>query len=130
MTTSEYPITLLSASLLALVYFVLCYNVVRHRIKNLKGKDFDKETLDRTIRVQVNFIEYVPIILILFFLLENANINNWALLSLSIALIIGRLLHAQGLSSSAGTSFGRFYGTLLTWIVLVISGLLGLVTIF
>jgi hypothetical protein len=35
-------------------------------------------------------------------------------------LVIARVLHAVGLSGSAGTSFGRFWGTLVTWILLLV----------
>ena len=31
------------------------------------------------------------------------------------ALVLGRLIHALGLSKNPGVSFGRFYGTGLTW---------------
>ena len=41
-----------------------------------------------------------------------------------VTLVVGRLLHAQGLTSSEGVSFGRTAGTALTWIVLL-EGALG-----
>lgn len=130
MIASEYPITLLTASILGLIYLGLCYNVVRYRIKELKQAGHDQDTLDRMVRVQCNFIEYVPIILILLMLLENAGAKNYLLLGCAIGLIVGRILHAWGLSLSAGTSFGRYYGTLITWIVLLTTSIAGLVTIF
>ena len=82
------------------------------------------------IRVQCNFIEYVPIVLILLFLLENAGAKNYIVLGCAIGLIVGRVLHTWGLGSKAGTSFGRYYGTLITWIVLLTTSVTGLVTIF
>lgn len=36
-----------------------------------------------------------------------------------IALILSRVLHAQGLGRSGGYSFGRFYGTAGTWAVMI-----------
>lgn len=130
MTGSEYPITLLAASVLGLIYFGLCYNVVQHRIKEIKQVNFDQETLDRMVRVQCNFIEYVPIVLILLALLENAGANEYILLGSAVGIIVGRILHAWGLGSKAGTSFGRYYGTLLTWLTLLTVSITGLVTIF
>jgi uncharacterized protein len=130
MTGSEYPITLLAASVLGLIYFGLCYNVVQHRIKEIKQVNFDQETLDRMVRVQCNFIEYVPIILILLALLENAGAHYYILLGIAVAIIVGRILHAWGLSSQAGSSFGRYYGTVLTWLALLTASITGLVTIF
>ena len=130
MTASEYPISLLTASILGLIYLGLCYNVVQHRIKEIKQVDFDQAILDRMVRVQCNFNDYVPIILILLFLLENAGAKNFIVLGVSIGLVVGRILHAWGLSSKAGTSFGRYYGTLLTWLSLLTASVMGFITIF
>ena len=130
MTASEYPISLLTASILGLIYLGLCYNVVQHRIKEIKQVDFDQAILDRMVRVQCNFIEYVPIVLILLFLLENAGAKYYIVLGVSIGLVAGRILHAWGLASKAGTSFGRYYGTLLTWLSLLTASVMGFVTIF
>ena len=130
MTASEYPISLLTASILGLIYLGLCYNVVQHRFKEIKQVDFDQAILDRMVRVQCNFIEYVPIVLILLLLLENAGAKNYIILGSAIGLIVGRILHAWGLSSKAGASFGRFYGTLLTWLALLTSSVMGFITIF
>jgi uncharacterized membrane protein YecN with MAPEG domain len=40
-----------------------------------------------------------------------------------IAIVIGRLLHAFGLSRSAGVSFGRFAGSALSWGALAVLAL-------
>ncbi len=59
--------------------------------------------------------------LILIALLENASIGpHWLLPTLATLLIVGRLWHAQGLLSSSGTSAGRFAGTNMTLIVIVV----------
>ena len=42
------------------------------------------------------------------------------------ALLLGRVLHALGLSRSGGYSFGRFTGTVLTWLVFLAMALAGL----
>lgn len=130
MTASEYPISLLTASILGLIYLGLCYNVVQHRIKEIKQVDFDQAILDRMVRVQCNFNDYVPIILILLFLLENAGAKYYIVLGCATGLVVGRILHAWGLASKAGTSFGRYYGTLLTWLALLTASVMGFVTIF
>lgn len=130
MTGSDYPITLLTASVLGLIYFGLCYNVVKNRFKEIKKEGFDQEVLDRMVRVQCNFIEYVPIVLILLGMLENAGAKSYILLGIAIGIIVGRILHAWGLGSKAGASFGRFYGTVLTWLSLLTASITGLVTIF
>lgn len=130
MTASEYPISLLTASILGLIYLGLCYNVVRHRFKAAKQVDFDQAILERMVRVQCNFNDYVPIALILLFLLENAGAKYYITLGCATGLVVGRILHAWGLTSQAGTSFGRYYGTLITWIALLTASIMGFVTIF
>ncbi|HBA42281.1 MAG TPA: hypothetical protein DCZ07_04830, partial [Alphaproteobacteria bacterium] len=35
---------------------------------------------------------------------------------------VGRLAHAIGLSGSSGRSLGRFIGTILTWLVMLVAG--------
>ena len=47
----------------------------------------------------------------------------WVLGSL---LLLGRALHAAGLSRSAGYSVGRFWGTAITWIALLCMALAGI----
>ena len=52
--------------------------------------------------------------------------NNGASVALVHAcgagLLLARVLHAVGLSGSAGVSFGRFWGILLTWAILLVLG--------
>lgn len=58
-------------------------------------------------------------------MLELNHAPFWAVHLAGATLIVGRLLHAWGLSHTSGTSFGRFTGTVLTWLVLLV-GALGL----
>jgi uncharacterized membrane protein YecN with MAPEG domain len=54
--------------------------------------------LERAIRVHSNFAEYVPFSLLLIYLLENATRTAvWSHI-LCIALVIGRVSHAYGVS--------------------------------
>ena len=48
------------------------------------------------------------------------------LVPLVLALLLGRVLHALGLSRSGGYSIGRFTGTALTWLLLLGMALAGL----
>ncbi len=57
-----------------------------------------------------NWAEYVPLVLILMGLLEAQRTSLYLLHALGIALIVGRVLHAWGLSRSSGRSFGRAAG--------------------
>ncbi len=75
--------------------------------------------LERAIRVQGNFIEYVPLALILLALSEAGGAAPMSVHIVGGALVAGRVLHAYGLGRSAGVSPGRFIGTALTWLVIL-----------
>lgn len=73
--------------------------------------------LARAVRVHGNFIEQVPLTLVGLALLELQALPFYIVHALGLTLMIGRLLHAQGLSSTAGISKGRFLGMALTFMV-------------
>jgi len=109
-------ITLLFAGVLTLLLLALSANVSRWRRRAQMGiGDGGHAELARAIRVQGNFVEYVPLALLLLALLEIAGTPRAWLLAGGSALLAGRLLHAWGLSRHAGVSIGRFVGTALTW---------------
>jgi uncharacterized protein len=123
----SFTITLFYAGLLALVLLALSMRVVvlrrRHGVGVGSG---DHQDLGLAVRAQANFCEYVPLGLLLLFLLEAAGTLSPALLhGLGVMLLAGRLLHGFfGLNRSAGTSKGRFVGTLLTWLMITVAALL------
>jgi uncharacterized protein len=125
MTTPK--ITLLFAALHVLLMIVLLARVVRRRRELKVGiGDGGDELLARRIRVHANFIENVPIALTLMALLELSGLAAPWLWSLGGVLLIARVLHSIGLSGSSGKSFGRLWGTVLTWVVLAAMALLGI----
>lgn len=115
-------ITSLYASLCGLLILMLAVRVVYLRRKNKVGiGSGGVNDLRRAVRVHANAIEYIPIVLILMAALELNGVNGWLMHVLGSLLVVSRLLHAQGLSGSPGVSFGRFWGTLITWAVIIIS---------
>lgn len=113
-------ITAIYASLAGLLLLVLSFRVVRWRRKLSVGLgDGGQESLLRAQRAQANFIEYVPIALILLAAAESQGLSGWLLQTTGAILVLARLLHAWGLSQSSGRSFGRYWGTLLTWVVIL-----------
>ncbi len=121
-------ITAIYASLAGLLLLVLSFRVVRSRRKLSVGLgDGGQESLLRAQRAQANFTEYVPIALILLGVAESQVLTGWLLHTAGAVLLLARLLHAWGLSQSSGRSFGRYWGTLLTWMVILA---LSLVNIF
>ncbi|KAG1668230.1 hypothetical protein GQR58_018014 [Nymphon striatum] len=81
-----------------------------------------KKTVERRIRGQGNFVEYVPITLILFALLEMGGFNSLILGLIALVFAFARTIHGYAFSFTDHWSFGRFYGTLITFVVI---GLLG-----
>lgn len=120
-------ITLLFASLHALMFLGLSLRVVLQRRSNRVGiGDGGHSALARSIRVHGNFTEYVPLALILMALLElGALPSTWLWVSGSM-LLLGRILHAAGLGRTAGVSPGRFLGMVLTWASLLLMAWLGI----
>ncbi|GAB4168599.1 MAG: MAPEG family protein [Wenzhouxiangellaceae bacterium] len=116
------------AGALALLLLVLSIRVVWLRRKHQVGLgDGGVRELGRAIRAHANFCEYVPIALILLVLLALAgDPDRWLINLLAGGLLIGRILHAYGLSRSAGTSPARLLGTSLTWLVLLVAGALAI----
>jgi uncharacterized protein len=120
-------ITLLFASLHALLLMGLVVPIVLHRRRARIGLgDGGDSILARRMRVQANFIEYVPLALLLMALLELAGLARHWLWLFGSVLVIARVLHAVGLGGSAGVSFGRYWGTVLTWLDLTAMACAGL----
>lgn len=114
-------ITLFYAGLLAIWFLVLSIRVVQGRDKVSLGDGGDPLML-RRIRGHGNFAEYVPLILLLMVMLELSGLQAWLLHVLGVTLVVARLLHGVSLGFTEHWKFGRFYGTLLTFILLLVAG--------
>ncbi|HEY4581843.1 MAG TPA: MAPEG family protein [Lysobacter sp.] len=128
MTTVASPVVaLLVAGLHGLLMLVLLVPIVRLRRgrKIGLGHGGDVQLLQR-IRAHGNFVEYVPLALVMIALLELTGLRREWVAALGGALLVGRMLHAVGLWRSPGYSFGRFAGTLLTFGVILASALLAI----
>lgn len=120
-------ITALYGGLLGLLFLVLCWRVVDHRRKGRVGLGTGgNPDLERAIRVHGNFAEYVPLFVVLLLVAELGGAAVWMLHALGAVFFVSRVGHAYGLSSSGGTTRGRFFGTLFTWIALLLAALLNL----
>lgn len=108
------------ASLLVLLFIYLSVRVVRVRRALQVGiGDAGDKRLLRAIRVQANFAEYVPIALILLLALELQAFYPWALHLLAATLLVGRLLHAYGVSQSREQLAFRIAGMACTFTVML-----------
>lgn len=112
-------IALLFASLHALLMLLLAARVVFHRRSHKIGiGDGGDKYLLRKMRAHGNFVEYVPMALLMLALLELGGLDARGLWAFGAILLLARGLHAFGLSKRSGVSFGRFWGTVLTWFAL------------
>ena len=109
----------LYAGLCGLLFIWLSWKVIVERRRSKVGLgDGGDPDLQRAIRVHANFIEYTPFALVLLALVDVVSGPDWVVHGAGIALVVARLLHAQGLGSTAGYSRGRYFGTLGTWVVI------------
>ena len=128
-------ITLISASLLGLLLFALTMNIVKYRMatKTSMG-DADNPDLLRAVRAHGNLIEYAPLMLILIGLLEYNRFSMPFVLGLSIAFVLGRILHGLGLGYPGlfpdDTNKFRQFGALITMICLLVASVAGLLAAY
>jgi uncharacterized membrane protein YecN with MAPEG domain len=122
------PIYIGLAALL-LFYLSMQVNLLRHRYGVGLG-DGGHDDLHRAIRVQANFVEYVPIALLLILAADLVGHEKLIVHVLGIALLIGRVCHAYGLSRGAGQSPGRAAGIVLTYLVLIAGAVLAILSFF
>jgi uncharacterized protein len=116
------------AGLNGLIALALAFLVVRQRGKTKTSLGTGGHPpLEQAIRAHGNFIEYVPITLLLLLLLELCGTRAIVLYALGAALTVGRVLHAWGLHSTPGESAGRLAGNFLTWATLLIAAVLAIV---
>ena len=89
-------ITALYASLLAFIYIKLSTNVIElRRLHKVSLGHKNHKDLEQSIRAQANFIEYVPLGLILLCCLEINKIHPLIVFLLGGLLLVGRFLHAK-----------------------------------
>lgn len=94
-------ITALYASLCALLIVKLSLGVIAvRRQRKIRLGDGGDEELQAAIRAQGNATEYIPITLILMFLLENIVVYNWIIHLAGITLLTGRIIHAIGIKNN------------------------------
>jgi len=119
------PMTSIIAAILTIIFVKLSFAVIGLRRKNkvsLGSGGYDD--LERAIRAQGNFAEYVPIGLILIACLELNGAPWWLVMLPGIALIIGRLIHAKGINEPPPNFSSRVlgmkftFGTLITLAIL------------
>jgi uncharacterized membrane protein YecN with MAPEG domain len=114
--------------ILALLYLVLGLQVSRlrrgHRV--LFG-DGDNIKLRSAIRAHANFVEYVPLVVLMVAMLEMSGLPAVQVHLLMGALLVARLLHPLGMYVGPRTLQFQIYrvgGITLNWLVLLVAAVL------
>ena len=112
MTLSITPIY---AALLALFFIFLSLRVAAmRRVTRVSLGDGGNAELIRRTRVHGNFIEYVPLTLILMALAELQGQPAWTIHLIGGSLAVGRLVHAYGIGRQPQIMRLRVLGMVLT----------------
>lgn len=118
------PITSIYASILGLILIQLSLRVVKERrAHSVSLGDGGHEGLLVAQRAHGNFVEYVPMALLLIALLELGRHSSGLLHGLGVALVIARVLHPLGLSPAFGIRPPRAGGFVLTLVVVLVASL-------
>ncbi|MGH1427584.1 MAG: MAPEG family protein [Arenicella sp.] len=114
-------ITPLYAALFGFMYVFLSIRVIKNRrALSVAIGDGNNNALSRVVRAHGNFSEYVPFTLILLFLFEIQTQSSLLVHLLGISLLIGRLIHAYGLSQVNENIRLRVMGMVSTFMVIIV----------
>lgn len=118
-------------SLLALLIIVLAYRVTsfRRAEKIPLGQHNSSKAMKSAIRAHANAVENIPISVLLLISLELNSLNPILLHVFGAVILLSRIAHAWGLSKKNGPSPGRFYGTLFTWLCIVLMLIVNVVVV-
>ena len=113
------------AALFALLFFALSVRTLRLRKKlQIAVGDAGNKHMLRAMRVHGNFAEYVPLTLLLIFMVEGTGVPSVWVHAFCIALLAGRLSHAFGVGQVDEQFQYRVFGMAATFVALVGSALL------
>ncbi len=111
------PITALYAGLLGLLAILLANQVLYGRLRTERIADWKPDTL---LRVQANFVEQVPMALIVLLVLELQGVQPMLIHAFGGLLVVLRLAHAWGLSRDPGATYPRLIGAQGTFLLVSI----------
>lgn len=113
-------VTAFYAALSALLIVILAIRVTLYRRSARIGiGDNGDHALAKRVRAHANAIELIPIALILLLAAELLAVDALWLHVFGVAVVLGRALHAWGLSKSGGVTAPRAMGYVLTLAAIV-----------
>jgi uncharacterized membrane protein YecN with MAPEG domain len=120
-------ITSIIAAVLTIIFVRLSLAVIGLRRKNKVGLGSGgHDDLERAIRAQGNFAEYVPFGILLLACLELNGAPWWLVAIPGLVLIVGRVIHAKGINAPPPDFSKRVLGMKLTFGSLITMAILNL----
>ncbi|MFT7651290.1 MAG: putative membrane protein YecN with MAPEG domain [Candidatus Azotimanducaceae bacterium] len=120
-------VTLIYAGVLGLLAVLLVNYVLYVRLRASTLPVWQPKAAER---VQANFVENVPIALILLYLVEVNGAPGMFVHLSGGALVLFRLLHAFGLARFEGANYPRLIGAQGTFLVMAVLGCMALLLAF
>ncbi len=111
------PATLIYAGLLGLLSVLLANHVLYARLRARSLPEWQPPAAER---VQANFVENVPLALVLLYLVEVAGAPRGYVHVCGVSLVVLRLLHAWGLARYEGANYPRLIGAQGTFLLVSI----------
>ncbi len=117
------PATLTYAGLLGLLAVLLANHVLYARLRAKQLPDWQPPAAER---VQANFVENVPLALLLLYLVEIGGAPNTFVHVCGATLVLLRVLHAWGLARYPGANYPRLIGAQGTFVLLAVLAMMAL----
>jgi uncharacterized membrane protein YecN with MAPEG domain len=111
------PVTLAAAAAAAVlnIWLSLRIGALRNALQVSVG-DGGKESLQRRMRAQLNYVENTAFVLVLIAAIELAGKGSWWLAYVAAAYFLGRVAHGFGMDGGKA-QVGRMIGTVVTLLV-------------
>jgi uncharacterized membrane protein YecN with MAPEG domain len=111
------------AALLTFIFIFLSSEVIRSRVVTRIGIGTGgNRGLERQMRIQANFAEYVPLALLLLAFVEMQGRPDWLLHLLCIALVLARIGHALALRNEKEIMWLRIASVSTTFVIMAAAG--------
>ncbi len=116
------------AAIFALIFVALSFRVANSRRFMRIGLGHGGNViLERRVRVQGNFAEYVPFALILFTFIELQGWSRWVVHAFCLVFLAARLAHAYGVAQEPEDIRIRATAMVTTFTVFIVAGILLLI---
>ena len=122
LSPASLPISALYLAVFALFSVVLAIGVAATRGKSgVSIGDGGRPELVTATRRHGNFVEYVPLLLLMLAVLELNGASDGLLHGLGLSLLVARVLHAVGIHAEVERSVPRAIGAIGTWLVTLVA---------